>query len=128
MRTATAAPADIVVLDQYLDSYKGVQPQFFRHGTTIAAELRKRGLDPEAIEPSDADDELQGSEVIRYRVLAARINYLSQDRVDVQFAAKEARRGMSKPNKKDHRKLKRLARYLIQHPRLILGIQVQTSR
>ena len=40
-------------------------------------------------EEDDADDELHGSEVTRYRALAARINYLSQDRVDVQFAAKE---------------------------------------
>ena len=69
-------------------------------------------------EEDDADDELQGSEVTRYRAMAARISYLSQDRVDVQFVAKEACRGMSKPKMKDYRKLKRLARYLIQHPRL----------
>ena len=32
----------------------------------------------------DAQDELQGDEAIRYCALAARANYLSQDRVDVQ--------------------------------------------
>ena len=71
----------------------------------------------------DAEDELQGEEATQYRALAARANYLSQDRVDIQFAAKEACRGMSKPKRKDHRKLKRLARYLIQHPRLTYEFQ-----
>ena len=79
-------------------------------------------------EEDDADDELlHGSEATRYCALAARINYLSQDRVDVQFAAKEACRGMSKPKMKDYRKL-RLAGYLIQHPRLTYEFKIQTSR
>ena len=71
----------------------------------------------------DAADELQGNDATKYRALAVRANYLSQARVDVQFAAQEACREMSKPRKKDHRKLKTLARYLIQHPRLTYEFQ-----
>ena len=48
----------------------------------------------------DAEDELQGEEATQYRALGARANYLSQDRVNIQFAAKEACRGMSKPKRK----------------------------
>ena len=62
---------------------------------------------------------MQGEEATQYRALAARANYLSKDRVDIQLAAKEACRGLSKPKRKDNRKLKRFARYLIQHPRRI---------
>ena len=48
----------------------------------------------------DAEGELQGDDAIEYRALAALSNYLSQDRVGVHIAAKEACRGMSKPKKR----------------------------
>ena len=51
--------------------------------------------------------------------LAARANYLALDRADMQFAAKEVCRGMASPTRGDLRKLKRLARFLIQHPRVV---------
>ncbi len=47
-----------------------------------------------------------------FRAVAARASYFGQDRVDVQFAAKEIWSFTSKPDKKDWRSAKRLTRYL----------------
>ena len=55
-----------------------------------------------------------------YRSLAARVNYLSLDRVDLQFACKEICRGMADPRKRHWRKLRRLGRYLKQYPRGVI--------
>ena len=43
------------------------------------------------------EEPLGPEETTRFRVLAARANYIAQDRVDVQFAAKELCREMSSP-------------------------------
>ena len=48
----------------------------------------------------------------QFRAVAARGNYLGQDRMDMQFAAKEISRFMSKPEEQDWRSAKSLARYL----------------
>ncbi len=45
-----------------------------------------------------------------FRVAAARGNYLGQDSMDVQFAAKEVSRFMPKPEAQDWSSAKRLAR------------------
>ena len=46
-----------------------------------------------------------------YRAMAARINYLGQDRSDIRFMAKEICRRMAKPRVKDLEALVRLAKY-----------------
>ena len=61
-----------------------------------------------------------------YRALAARCNYLSQDRPDIAFSSKELCREFSVPNKSSFQKLKRLARYLAGLPRLVYVYQWQT--
>ena len=48
----------------------------------------------------------------QYRMLAARCNYLAQDRPDMQYAAKEACRKMSSPDEAAWGRMKRIARYL----------------
>ncbi len=45
-----------------------------------------------------------------FRAVAARGNYLGQDRIDMKFAAKEVSRCMSKPEEQDGRSAKRLAK------------------
>ncbi len=62
-------------------------------------------------------DRLSHGETTRYRAVAARINYLSQDRPDIQFAAKELCRHMSAPTEADWEKARRVARYLRYRPR-----------
>ena len=54
-----------------------------------------------------------------FRGSAARANYLSADRIDIQFAAKEVCRWMAKPSEQSWAALKRLCRYLVGLPRLV---------
>ena len=56
----------------------------------------------------------------KFRGLAARANYLGQDRPDIQFATKEVCRGMARPSKSSMKKMKRLARYLLEVPEGII--------
>ena len=60
-----------------------------------------------------------------YRAVAARSNYLGQDRFDMQFAAKELSRFMSAPEPYDWSSAKRLARYLKDHKRVIVDFAYQ---
>ena len=55
----------------------------------------------------------------QFRMLAARCNYLAQDRPDIQFAAKEVCRKMSAPDETAWGQLKRLARYLAGESRVV---------
>jgi hypothetical protein len=71
-------------------------------------------------EPEDGcDDALESAASTKFRALAATANFLAMDRADVQFAAKEICRDMSNPTGRSQKRLKRLARYLLDHPRLI---------
>ena len=64
------------------------------------------------------NEELDPGDARLFRALAARANYLSQDRADIQYAAKEACRHMAALARAAWGKLKRLVRYLLQFPRL----------
>ena len=68
------------------------------------------GLDTE-------DNFLDSQEAKVFRGLAARLNYLAQDRPDLQYAAKEVSRRMARPSTKDWALLKRVGRYLVGAPR-----------
>ena len=63
--------------------------------------------------------ELDREEARRYRAIAARLNYLAPDRLDIGYSVKEAARNMSKPMDADWAKLKRIGRYLLWRPRLV---------
>lgn len=53
--------------------------------------------------------ELEGEEISVFRGIAARCNYLSIGRPDIQYAAKEACRDMSKPTTASVEKVRRIA-------------------
>ena len=63
-----------------------------------------------------------------YRMVAARANYLSPDRIDAQYAIKECCRGMAQPTALHLGKLKRLARYLIGRPQNGMEIPLAAAR
>ena len=65
-------------------------------------------------------------EATLYRAMSARANYLSQDRSDIQVAVKELTRSMSAPTAADRLQLKRLARYLIDRPRVVIEYNYQS--
>ena len=74
-------------------------------------ERKSKGLDTPSIREDSGnhneDDEcLNPQEVKEFRGLAARANYLAQDRPDIQFATKEVCRCMSKPTRLCWGKLK----------------------
>ena len=73
-------------------------------------------------------EELSRDMARQFRELAARANYLAQDRSDIQYAVKEICRGMSRPTRGDHRKLKRLGRYLLGRRRIVLTYDWQTRQ
>jgi hypothetical protein len=60
-----------------------------------------------------------------FRARAARANFMASDRPDVAFAVKELCRGMSAPTNRDADALKRLSRYLLGRPRLVLHFEWQ---
>ena len=55
----------------------------------------------------------------------ARENQLHGFRVDLQFATKEACKGMSRPTTGDWKALKRIARYIAGLPRLVIVFKAQ---
>ena len=81
-----------------------------------------KGLDAATVKEDDGTDETKelteaGSK--RYRSLAAVVNFLSLDRPDLQYAASVLGRSMSPPTVKVEARLKRVARYLLAHPRFV---------
>ena len=81
----------------------------------------------EKTEEVEEDRELDPTQVKMFRRVAAKANFLALDRPDIQYATKEACRGMAKPMESDWRKLKRLARYLKLFPRMTTRYEWQAS-
>ena len=73
------------------------------------------------------DKPLSQDEHTTFRALAARANYLSQDRIDLQYAAKEVCRFMSLPTDASQMALERLGRYLIGHKRAVYSYPFQRA-
>ena len=93
--------------------------------------LEAEGLDEgskAAVSPAVRDDEnkalLDEQELCKeahrgFRSMGATLNYLGQDRSDVQYAVKEVCQGMSKPSEGGKARIKRIARYLLGAQRLV---------
>ena len=81
-----------------------------RAGAKTVKKLERLEFDGYELLPADATT---------FRALSARGNYLSQDRADIAYAAKELCRDFAIPNKKSFEKLKRMVRYLAGKPRLV---------
>ena len=73
------------------------------------------------------DQNLSVEEHSVFRALAARANYLAQDRIDLQFSAKEICRSMSSPTDMSQNALKRLGRYLLGHKRVVYRYPFQRA-
>ena len=61
---------------------------------------------------------LQSKDATDYRSIAARLNFLAQDRGDVQYVAKYIAKHMARPMVLDWIKTKRVARYLLGAPKI----------
>ena len=62
-----------------------------------------------------------------FRALAARANCLVQDRIDLQFSAKEICRFMSAPSETSEAALKRLGRFILGHKRVVYSYAFQRA-
>ena len=107
--------AEIVVRDLGLQDAKPAPTPGTREELSKAS-LPKGVL---GIEVEEQSPELDKKEASAYRGVAARLNYLAQDRPDLQYACKEASRRMAKPRQADWAILKRIGRYLLGAPRLV---------
>ena len=68
----------------------------------------------------EEDSELSRPDATRFRALAARLNYVAADRVDLQYAVKEAARHMSTPRDASMNLLRRIGKYLVGRPRMVI--------
>ena len=68
-------------------------------------------------EDDDNDSSALAGSISRYRALAARISYLSQDRPDLKFALMQVCCAMARPTMHDMEPVKRMERYLVGRPR-----------
>ena len=71
---------------------------------------------------------LIGEDVSMFRGVAARSNYLGMDRPDIMYTAKEICREMSAPTTRSLRRVKRLARFLKERPRLVWKYPMQEEQ
>ena len=91
----------------------------------LSQENAKSVSTPHAAEEVNDETPLSQENAIMYRSAVARLNYLSQDRSDIQFATKELCRFMSNPKERDWCRLKRVIRYLKGHARVIINYEYQ---
>ena len=84
-------------------------------------DLNERRLSGKLGSKADDDDRnnaLSADEVTRYRRIAARANFLAQDRMDIAYATKESTRRMTAATKDDWNKVVRIGRHLPDIPEL----------
>ncbi len=94
-------------------------------GLESARDVVTPGISRSADEPIPEAIELSPGDTTLYRACAARCNFLGLDRPDLQYAAKEVSRGMSKPTQENMTDLKRIARYLKKYPRAVFEYKFQ---
>ena len=107
-----------------------------RHVEVMLAELGLKecthvttpGISTEGRTGMDCEKPLQPRDESRYRALVARANYISPDRPDIAFAAKELAKAMASPTQGDWCRLKRPGRYLAGKLRLKSSFQWQGSQ
>ena len=107
-----------------------------RHGELIVEQLglvgskvlSAPGMDDYDKPEAGDEHEFTGQDVTLSRGLAARCNYLSMDRADLQFSAEEVCRETAKPVRGSLSGLGRLARYLSTRPQRIANYKYQGWR
>ena len=104
-----------------------------RHAELVIKQLEVGEMRPvttpgfEGKDENDQESEqpLKKARATEYHGVAARLNYLSADRPDIQFSIKEACRDMATPTAGSCRRLERIARYLVGSPRLVWRFDLQ---
>ena len=90
--------------------------------TPMDEDIESRGSDDQGRCMEDVCD---ADHAALYKSVAARLNYMSPDRPDMQYDIKEICRRMADPTWRDLARLKRMGRYFIGRPRLIIKYKFQ---
>ena len=114
--------AEIVIKDLGLEEAKPVSTPGAREELGKASALCSTG-----VEAGEESPLLGAKDASAYRGIAARLNYLAQDRADIQYACKEASRRMARPREGDWAMLKRIGRYLVGAPRFVQHFRWQQT-
>ena len=83
---------------------------------TVVGPVMKENIGRQGAEEETLEEKWEQKE---FRSKGARLNYLGQDRSDIQYAVKEICQGMSKPTVEGRMKIKRAVRYLVGAKRLV---------
>ena len=84
----------------------------------VPIDKNKNNLDKYGLEKPKEEIEVGDKSLARkFRGMTARLNYLGQDRSDIQYAVKELSSKMANPDEDDMGKLKKVVRYLKGRPR-----------
>ena len=105
--------AEMVVRELGLESAGSV----FTPGTRVEHDAASAPHGILGIELEEDLEPMSAGHATQFRGFVARCNYLAQDRVDFQYACKEASRRMARPCNGDWKMLKRIGRYLVGAPR-----------
>ncbi len=126
-----AGPLTVDVKSRTITEYDHVNDRFINFIERDGGEGDQRMEIEEAVWPEKdgraGDALLAPAEAKLFRGLAARLNYLSADRPDLQYAAKEVARRMARPTQQDWQLLKRVGRYLIGAPRAVQNFWWQSA-
>ena len=96
-----------------------------RHAEQVVEELELRGCKP-VVTPGTKEgkegegEPLSDAQATMFRKIAARCAYLSSDRPDIVYSAKELCRKFAAPTTGSWEALKRMGRYLAGRPRLVM--------
>ena len=103
--------AELIIKDLVLEKAKGVSSP---------------GTKEEGRTQDNNQELLDSQKCSEYRAIVARMKYLATDRLDIAFAVKEAAREISNPTFGGWDRLKRIERYLIYRPRLVIEYKWQS--
>ena len=110
--------AEIVIKELQLETAKAVATPGTRDDAAHGSSIGEYDLMEKTQNEADCKL-LDKAETTKFRALSARLNYLAQDRPDLQYAVKEVARRMSSPTEGDWILMKRIGRYLLGAPRAV---------
>ena len=116
---------EVLILDEEVYLSGGMPIDFQADGFELDA---VGAQDDPPDDEDDGEEELVGTEATLYRAIAARLNYLAPDRMDIQYAVKESARAMSAPKRAHWKMLRKIGRYLLGAPRMIMKFPWQTQQ
>lgn len=78
--------------------------------------------------PDDEDEtQLDPTQGSKYTQIVARLNYLAQDRCDIQYAVKELAKFAADPTTSARERLKRLGKFISNKPRYVIVYKPQSN-